>query len=167
MWALLALWWWSHQKTDAIVQAWCKGHRKASPRIHIYPFQSQPNGPGHGDQIRGSIFERAYFYNWCLAKTTCSHVVKWDGDMVALDDAGQLLKEAMAQSDVVRFRGQDIVGPVEDGLHIGARKWCPFDPRLYRVTADTYYQTGSHSEQFSLHQLEFVKTVCCHALSRA
>ena len=59
--------------TDVLVEDWANGRPQA--RVVRYPFDSLPNGPGHGDQPVGSVFERAYFYNWTLAQTRCSHAL--------------------------------------------------------------------------------------------
>jgi len=126
--------------TEQIVKRWASERENVS--LHWYPFDSLPNGPGHGDQTAGSVHERAYFYNWTLAATACTHVIKWDGDMVAHDHAGALLRELMSENASVCFGGVDIV----DDMQIGERARCASEPRLFRVTAGTYYKTGPMCE---------------------
>lgn len=91
--------------TDKLIYEWA-GNKEC---VYEYPFDSWPNGPGHDQHPTGSVYERAYFYNWTLAKTKCTHVVKWDLDMVAMDDAGEKIRAAMESHDFVRFEGAEIV----------------------------------------------------------
>ena len=115
-------------------------------RIHHYPFKSLPNGPGHNRQPRGSVYERAYFYNWCLAKTKREWVAKWDGDMVAHDWLGPVIKAHMASGDcdVICFAGTNIVHGLR---HVSRNKPATAnEPRVFRVYPGVYYFTGKMCE---------------------
>ncbi len=115
-------------------------------KIYHYPFDSYPNGPGLYNHPQDSIFTRAYFYNWALAKTTKTHVYKWDGDMVAMDWWGELAKKIYTQHDVIATKGIDIVG--SKLKHIGRP---PFrqNPSLFKITKETYFKTGPIYEVFN------------------
>lgn len=140
-----------HQEdgTDALVWDWAAG--RDNVRVMAYPFLSLPNGPGHDAQVRGSVHERAYFYNWTLAHTTRSHALKWDGDMVALDEAEGVIRGVLDDVEILRFPGVDIVGDAGDPhhLHVGARRLCASEPRLFRVGPRTFYESGPCCEVFS------------------
>ena len=112
------------------------------PYYH-FPHLSAPNGEGHDKQPSG-IHERAFFYNWCLSKTTCEYACKWDGDMLAFDWFGDWLEETLeSKPDQVKFHGTDVVGDIH---HIGKRKHCAAEWRVFRVTDQTYYYTGPRCE---------------------
>jgi hypothetical protein len=117
-------------------------------RIFHYPFESIPNGPGHNRQVLGSVYERAYFYNWCLSKTRYQWVSKWDGDMVALPClADGLLDAALSACDAIKFPGLEMVAIDRiSKTHPEAAS----DYRLFRATPETYYQTGRYSEVLHL-----------------
>lgn len=129
--------------TDKIVDAWARGRPRVA--VHRYPFESIPNGPGHEKQIAGSVRERAYFYNWCQSLTNYSHCMKWDGDMVALDWLGPQVLELMQSHDVIKFRGLDIV----DHQFVSSKPYTANEPRVWRVTPDTWWTSGNHCEEFS------------------
>lgn len=120
-----------------------------SPKIKIYgyPFDSLPNGPGHGRQPRGSVYERAYFYNWCLAHTTREWVSKWDGDMVALPWLKEIRK-MMPGYDAIKFPGVNIV-QINPYLTSKHQPEAPTDFRFFRARG-AYYETGAHSERLIL-----------------
>lgn len=129
--------------TERAVQDWLLTFRPLDLEVRIfrYPFDSRPNGPGHGAQPRGSVHERAYFYNWCLALTSRSHVVKWDGDMVALDGTGREIRAALkAGADYIRFAGHEIAAldPLRlSRLHPVANAECRIFPALRRHFYET------------------------------
>jgi len=110
------------------------------PYYH-YPYLSVPNGEGHDQQKRGSVHERAYFYNWCLSKTSCEYACKWDGDMLAFDWFGDWLSEQIKnRPNQIKFHGVDVVGDIH---HIGKRKHCAAEWRVFKVTDRTFYYTAA------------------------
>ena len=134
--------------TDNIVNAWAwdkwAGLDESTDRhiqIHVveYPFDSVPNGPGHDAQKRNSVYERAYFYNWCVSQTSCEYVLKWDGDMVAHEWLGQrLIAQTAKRIDGTNFCGTEIV----PGFRVS--KLHPYtgtETRLFRAACGRY-QTG-------------------------
>lgn len=127
--------------TAELVRDWAKDKNKV--RVLVYPFDSVPNGPGHDKQQRGSVYERAYFYNWTLAHTTRTHVLKWDGDMVALDDTGRRLRTTGAHN--IAFYGAEIAQ--RDGLVLSRRPHTSSEVRMFRVTPGTFYETGPMCER--------------------
>jgi hypothetical protein len=130
--------------TEAILQ------QINSPKIKIYnyPFDSLPNGPGHGKQPRGSVYERAYFYNWCLAKTTRAWVSKWDGDMVALPWINNITA-LTAGSDAIKIPGTNIVG-MNPWFMSKYQPETPIDIRFFRVGEGVHYESGMRSERLVL-----------------
>jgi hypothetical protein len=123
--------------------------RYRGPNVHIYdyPFQTYPSGPGHDNYPANSVYASAYHYNYTLAKSTRSHVVKLDGDMVMMDWAGSEIRSLMAAGHTqVRFFGTDIVGK---GLaHIGCHPRCPTDG-VFPVTRHTFYKQGALTQKLS------------------
>lgn len=115
-------------------------------RALYYPFDSRPNGPGHADQPHGSVRERAYFYNWTLGMTTRSHVIKWDGDMVALDDTAARIRAALDRGhDFIRFEGVEIVDA--ETLKVSAtHPAANIETRVFPARADVHFATGSFCE---------------------
>lgn len=112
-----------------------------------YPFESRFNGPGHDAQPRGSVYERAYFYNWCLANTKYSFADKWDGDMIAYDWIGPKVRELMNSYDGIWFKGLDLAG--SDLKHESGHAHTATEQRVHRVTDKTFYFTFTHCEHFS------------------
>ena len=110
--------------------------------VYCYPFNSFPNGPGHDKQKLNSAYERAYFYNWCLSKTTRQYVCKWDGDMIALDGAGVQIREQLGTVGFMCLTGSEMVSET----HQSIKPFTACEPRIFKVTDETYYITGSHCE---------------------
>lgn len=112
---------------------------------YYYNRDSRPNGPGHNNQPY-DVYNRAYFYNWSLSKTTKKHVVKWDGDMVAMD---WLQEELILPYDLIKFHGVDIITD-EDGRYYvrPERKYCAAEFRFFKVNNDKHWKTGVYCEQF-------------------
>ena len=128
--------------TAQIAESWAELDKV---RTIYYPFDSVPNGPGHGDQPRGSVYERAYFYNWTMAHCRRRHVMKWDGDMVATDDAGSVIKAAInAGSEGVRFKGVEIVD-ADKMLQSAIHPYANTETRVF-VAEKVYYATGPACE---------------------
>lgn len=116
-------------------------------KVFKYEFDSVPNGPGHDRQPRGSVYERAYFYNWCLSLTSCEFADKWDGDMIAHEWLGPAVRAAMARHDGIFFRGLDLAGP--DLGYESGQTFTATEQRVHRVTERTFYFTYTHCEHFS------------------
>lgn len=133
--------------TDRLITDWADG--RSGVRVLFYPFDSVPNGPGHDNQKRGSVYERAYFYNWTLAQTTRTYAMKWDLDMVALPGLGDGVRRLMEEgASSVRFKGVDLVSL--DPPVMSVRPYTANEARVFRVTPDTYFSTGQLTEQFTI-----------------
>lgn len=128
--------------TDVLVKEWAKGRDNIF--VYEYPFDSLPNGPGHDKQPKGSVYERAYFYNWCLSKTTRSHVLKWDGDMVAVKGIENYLK-----GDLASIKGKHV-------YKSGKSREVVFGSCYFRVTPETYYITGPKCEDLTIRKAPVV-----------
>ena len=119
--------------------------------VYRFPYESRPNGPGHGDQPY-DVHNRAYFYNWCFSKTTCKWVSKWDGDMIALDTLKNIFRHTAKQGKPggIGIVGVDIV-KIEDGqlLH-SPRQFIGPEIRLFSAeNGKTYWDTGQYAERFN------------------
>ena len=82
----------------------------------------------------------AKYYNWCLDKTTYSHVCKWDGDMVALP----LLEQACTELDlydVISFDGFDPLG--QETTNCESRIFR-YDPKRARYVDWELYEVLEH-----------------------
>ena len=124
--------------TIEICKEWCSKYDKI--KYYHYEHKSRPNGPGHFKQPYDK-YARAYFYNWCFSKATCEWVCKWDGDMIAMDDCGKHMKNAIQNNHSFEFYGVNVV---EDLYHINHNtEFCVSEVRLYK-TAN--YINGSHTE---------------------
>lgn len=131
----------SQDETRQIVER----YRSETVRIFEYPFQTHPSGPGHDSMPPDSVHASAYHYNFTLARSTRTHAVKLDGDMVMMDWAGAAIRARMAAGhDRIKFEGVDIVG--DDLTHIGCHPRCPTDG-VFRVTPDVEYRQGPLSQK--------------------
>lgn len=131
-----------HDGTDRLAKEWAKDRKHVF--VYTYPFECIANGPGHDEQPINSVHERAYFYNWCLSKTTRSHVLKWDGDMLA----DSKLKDKLT-GDCMRMNGLNVTRQ-------GMKQISPRTPLYFKVTLDTYFKTGSMCEQFISRESELI-----------
>lgn len=114
--------------------------------VHNYPFDSWPNGPGYRDQNPNHPESRTYFYNWALEKTTRSHVIKWDGDMVAQDWLGVAIHELLEHGEHnIRLRGLNL-SDVWPRMMLSKYPLCPTDG-VFLVTDATRFVNGPCSER--------------------
>lgn len=128
-------------------------------KVHVffYPFDSVHNGPGHHLQPRGSVYERAYFYNWCLAKTRFAYANKWDGDMVAIDKLGSRVRHFMDKGrEGIYFTGLDLVG--RDLAWESMKRNTATEQRVHRVTEKVWYFTHQHCEHLSITAIPDLRT---------
>lgn len=120
-------------------------HPDRSSYYH-YPHDSRSNGPGHDNQPYDE-FNRAYFYNWCYAKTNTKYVVKWDGDMVAMDT----LQDIMCSNDhhrLITIYGTNIVIK-NDTWNVNIHnKYCGREPRYFLAEDKDPWTTGKMCERF-------------------
>ena len=146
-------------KTETILESF--NNKKI--RIYHYHHDSWPNGEGYNKQDASHHRSRTYFYNWCLKRTSMTHVCKWDGDMVAMDWLGDTVHAHIRDgSDIIRIHGVDIVG--KDLRHVGAHKYCASEPRFFRVRPTTRYVngrlcekiTGIHGDETIIHAPAFL-----------
>lgn len=119
--------------------------------VYPYPFESVQNGPYHDYQKRGSVHERAYFYNWCLSKTTCEFADKWDGDMIAHDDLGSVVLDLIKHKDGIYFAGTDLAGDLR--FESQSRNTAS-ELRVFRVSPSSFYYTSTHCEDFAPSSLD-------------
>lgn len=124
-------------------------------RVILYPFESWVNGPGHINQPRGSVHERAYFYNWCMAQTKFSHVDKWDGDMIAHEGLGDIVRAGMNRYEGIYFFGKDLAG--RDLRWESRKAHTANEQRVYRLTEKTFYFTYTHCEHLAATALDEFK----------
>lgn len=107
---------------------------------HHYPHEVPCNGPGYVERCANKHYTRHHFYNWCFDKADTEYVCKWDGDMIALPELG----EAMKQKDAVSLFGINLAGDV---YHQSLDWKCPTDG-VYKRGAG-YYAAGPMSERWT------------------
>jgi hypothetical protein len=112
-----------------------------------YPFKLHHNGPGHNQIPQHSVYDNAYFYNWALSKTHFSHVCKWDGDMVALPTLNKKSKRFILKHTIANITGINISGEALARQSKDAP--TNTEPRIFRVSRNTYYQQGELTEYFT------------------
>lgn len=107
---------------------------------HHYPYDSVPNGPDYGDEVKKhcETKSRAYFYNWCLEKLTTDWKCKWDGDMVMLDAGMPVLDDSGTE---MATGGWDMAGDLE---HTNGEYFI--EVRFFK---EGYYIDGQYCEQFA------------------
>lgn len=117
--------------------------------IYHYPFDSWCNTPGYDKHPPDSVYNRAYFYNWSLSKTTCKWVYKWDGDQVALVGLKNTIHNIIKKndSDIVHIKGVDLFGAKLK--YMCKEPFTVGEPLLFRVTKRTFYFPGNVCEEFS------------------
>lgn len=122
-----------------------------SPKIQVYeyPFDINPNGPGHDEYPADSVHDRAYYYNWSLSKTTLTHVSKWDADMLLLPEyATAEFRETVLSANVVKTSGWEVVSP--DFEQISATNpTTGKEVRFFRVRPRLHYEQGAVCENFT------------------
>ena len=101
----------------------------------------------HRDWPSDSIYSRAYFYNWCLAKTTYQWVSKWDGDMVAMDWLGPTVRPLLDRYDIIKILGVNIAGEHLDQL--STEPVTGLHPQFFRVRKDISLSAGSFAKSFA------------------
>jgi len=122
-----------------------------SPKIDIYeyPFEPNPNGPGHDEYPEDSVYDRAYYYNWSLAKTTKTHVSKWDADMIMLPEyATESFRQRVLEKNVVKMRGWEVVDETFEYIS-KTNPTTGKEVRFFRVHPSLYYEQGTVCEEFT------------------
>jgi hypothetical protein len=128
--------------TPAIVEAFRAAHPD-KVRVYDYPHPIHPMGAGHDSIAGNDPRASAAFYNFTQARSTRTHVVKLDGDLVMMDWAGAEIRRLMAAGhDRIKFHGTDIVG--DDLRHIGCHPNCPTNG-VYPARG-TYYAQGAMTQ---------------------
>ena len=127
-------------QTAKIVQRVKMRSHPGAVRKFAYPFKLHPMGPGHSDCPQDSVHACSYYYNFAQAKTRFSHVLKWDGDMVAMDWLGNSIRDLLSWGrGRIKFEGRDLVG--DDLKHIGCHPRCPTNG-VYKVREGVHYAQG-------------------------
>ena len=139
----------SHDDTVEIAKTFADMRKT---KIYKYTFDSRPNGSGF-DKQPYDVYNRAFFYNWCLEKTTKQWVCKWDGDMVAMDGLGELVRQIIRVDapGAIAIRGVDIVKWQDEKFFIGREKTTSSEKRFFKVQeGKKYWSTGLYSEKLDL-----------------
>jgi len=131
-------------QTAAIVNRVQARSRPGKVQVFDYPFKLHPMGPGHDSCPADSVHACAYYYNYAQAQTRFRHVVKWDGDMVAMDFLGNMVR-ALLDSGVyrIKFEGTDLVGATL--TMIGCHPRCPTNG-VYKVREGVHYAQGQMTQ---------------------
>lgn len=132
-------------KTDEIINSF----NDEKIRVYEYPFDINPNGPGHDDYPADSVHDRAYYYNWTLAQTTRTHVCKWDADMLLRPEFDtESFYETILSNRIVFVHGWEIVSREFDRVS-AANPVTGSEPRFFRVSEDLHYVQGGLCERFT------------------
>ncbi|HEY0371134.1 MAG TPA: glycosyltransferase [Thermoanaerobaculia bacterium] len=154
----------STDRTRALVEDLMTDH----PRIRLteYSQECAPAGPGYGAIVEQHP-ERglARYYNWCLERTTFSHVCKWDGDMIALPSFGGV-RDLIANNDVIAFSGWDVLDEPTVDYESRIFRYDPLHTRyadwdLYEVLRHEYTHVARFDPQCYLH-MKLVKKEWVH-----
>jgi hypothetical protein len=91
---------------------------------YVYPHPVARVGGEQAAAARGArragVHTLAEYYNWCLARCTQPFVLKWDGDMVALDALDAWLERwRTSREPVLAFRGVNVH---PDRAHLAAAR---------------------------------------------
>lgn len=122
-----------------------------SPKIDVYeyPFDINPNGPGHDEYPADSVHDRAYYYNWSLSKTTKTHVSKWDADMLMRSEyATEEFRQTVLDNNVVKMSGWEVVDPEFERVSAN-NPTTGKEVRFFRVTPRLHYEQGELCENFT------------------
>ncbi len=112
--------------------------------VYDYPHEIWPMGPGHDRCPEGDLRASAALHNFTQSKSTRTHVVKLDGDMVMMDWAGAEIRRLMTEGhDRIKFEGRDLVG--DDLTMIGCHPHCPTNG-VYKVRAGVHYAQGQMTQ---------------------
>lgn len=126
-------------RTPEIVEEFCARHPDKT-LVYQYPHKIWPLGPGHDLCPEGDPRASAALYNFTQSKSTYSHAVKLDGDMVMMDWAGAEIRRLMSEGqDRIRFSGIDLAG--DDLAHTGSHPRCRTNG-VYKITPQTWYKQG-------------------------
>ena len=122
-----------------------------SPKIEVYeyPFDINPNGPGHDENPADSVHDRAYYYNWSLSKTTKTHVSKWDADMLMLPEyETEEFRQTVLDNNVIKMSGWEVVDPKFEWVSAN-NPTTGKEVRFFRVTPRLHYEQGELCENFT------------------
>ncbi len=130
-------------RTPEIVEAFRAEHPD-KVKVYDYPHEIWPMGPGHADCPDRDPRASAALYNFTQRRSTRSHAVKLDGDMVMMDWAGAEIRRLMSEGHGrIRFHGTDLVG--DDLTMIGSHPMCRTNG-VYRLTEQTWYRQGAMTQ---------------------
>ncbi len=77
----------SRDGTLAVVQDIIDTHPEGNKiRLYSYPFTVSRCGSEHNSTPEDSVHSLAYYYNWCVSKCRFNTIIKWDADMVFIND---------------------------------------------------------------------------------
>jgi glycosyltransferase involved in cell wall biosynthesis len=114
----------STDRTRDVIEGLIGGHLKI--RVFEYSNNCSSVGPGYYERVLAKPeTSLAKYYNWCLERTSFSHVCKWDGDMIATPVLEQV-RGLISAYDVVAFDGYDVLGQYTTDL----------EPRIFKYDLD-------------------------------
>lgn len=122
-----------------------------SPKIDVYeyPFDINPNGPGHDEYPADSVHDRAYYYNWSLAQTTKTHVSKWDADMILLPEyATEAFRKLVLSKNILKMSGWEVVSRDFDRISSN-NPTTGKEVRFFKVNRRLHYEQGDVCERFT------------------
>ena len=150
--------------TRALVEDLMRDHPKI--RLEFYDRDCSAAGVGYYERVRTEPESSlAKYYNWCLERTTFSHVCKWDGDMIGLPTFEQVASN-LQKYDIVMFDGYDVLGEYTTDLEarifrydLAHARYVDWD--LYEILQHDYVNVRRIDEKCYLH-LKLVKQDWVH-----
>jgi glycosyltransferase involved in cell wall biosynthesis len=121
--------------TDEIV----KELSKYLIKIKVYDYIQEIESPGanyFNNVITNPSMSIAKFYNYAFSLAKYSHVVKWDGDMIATHECENAFKEARS-NDLTFFNGYDIF---QEDTTAG-------EPRIFKMKTNRFYVDVKNLEE--------------------
>ena len=150
--------------TKALVEDLMSDHPKI--RLEFYDKECSAVGVGYYERIGNDPARGlAAYYNWCLEKTTFSHVCKWDGVMIGLPTL-DAVRHNLNDYEIVMFDGFDVLGESTTNMEPRIFKYDPSRARyvdwdLYEILEHNYAVVRSVPEKCYLH-MKLVKREWIH-----
>lgn len=119
-------------------------------KVYDYPFDLNYGHPNYSETPEDSLHEKSYHLNWCMSITSCTHVSRWDADMIMLPNLyNKSFYNMILEKNIVRVKGYQVVAP--DFRYLS--KTAPFtgyEIRFFKVNKKFYYVKGqtTHRETY-------------------
>lgn len=132
-------------KTEEIIRS----INSSKIKIFYYPFESFPISKYHKNYLKNSVFNKAYYYNYALTKSSYTYVWKWDGDHAAFEHRVAELRKIIDKNefDIIHYFGIDMFG--SELKYTCRNPFVSNEPSVFKVNRRTFYYSGDIYEWFS------------------